>query len=58
MEKILKKYGAKRVSEDAKVTLKEILEEQGKTVAKRSIKLAKHANRDTVRREDILLSKI
>lgn len=57
MEKILKKHGAKRVSEDAKVTLKEILEEHAKIISKRSILLAKHANRDTVRREDVLLAK-
>ncbi|MFH1840074.1 MAG: histone [Nanoarchaeota archaeon] len=57
MEKILKKHGAKRVSEDAKVTLKDLLEEYAKTISKRSILLAKHANRYTVRREDVLLGK-
>jgi len=57
MEKILKKHGAKRVSEDAKVTLKEILEEQAKDLTQKAISAAKHANRITVRREDILLSK-
>ncbi len=57
MEKILKKYGAERVSEDAKVTLKELLEEHAKEISKKAIELAKHANRDTIRREDVLLGK-
>ena len=57
MERMLKKYGAKRVSEDAKEALKTVLEEYGINISKKAVKLAKHANRDTVRMEDVMLAK-
>jgi len=53
----MKKQGAKRVSEDAKVTLKELLEEYAKLITEKAVKVARHAGRNTIRREDILLVK-
>ena len=53
MEKILKNEGADRVSQDALVAMKDLMEEFGRKVARRSIKLAEHAGRKTVHKEDI-----
>ena len=58
IEKILKQEGAELVSKDAKKAMRIILMNYAKVIAKRSIEMAKHANRKTVRSEDILLSKI
>ncbi len=55
MEKILKNEGAGRVSQDALVAMKDLMEEFGRKVAKRSIKLAEHAGRKTVQKEDVQL---
>ena len=56
MEKILKQGGAERVSEKAKVALKNALEEIANEIAVKSIKLAVHAGRKTVKSEDIKLA--
>ena len=56
MEKILKQGGAERVSEKAKVALKNALEEIASEIAVKSIKLAVHAGRKTVKSEDIKLA--
>jgi|APSaa5957512622_1039677.scaffolds.fasta_scaffold22234_3 DNA-binding protein len=57
VERILKSEGAQLVSRNAKKTMRIVLMDYAKIIAKRSIKLAKHANRKTVRSEDILLAK-
>ena len=56
MEKILRKAGASRVSEDAKEALSTILEEMGEDVASKSVKLAQHTGRTTVKGVDVKLA--
>ena len=56
MEKLLKQGGADRVSDKAKVALKNALEEIAHEIATKSIKLAAHAGRKTVKSEDIKLA--
>ena len=56
MEKILKQGGAERVSDKAKVALKNAIEEIANEIAVKSIKLAIHAGRKTVKAEDIKLA--
>jgi len=57
VERILKNEGAQLVSRNAKKTMRIVLMDYAKDMAKRSIELAKHANRKTVRSEDILLTR-
>ncbi len=56
MERLLKKVGAPRVSQDAKEALKELLEDFGGKIGQRSVLLAKHSGRKTVRGTDIRLA--
>jgi len=56
MEKLLKKCGASRVSEDAKEALKNILEDYGSNIGVKAIKVAEHAGRKTVKAVDIELA--
>mgnify|MGYP001596139064 FL=1 len=56
MEKLLKQGGADRVSDKAKVALKNVLEDIANEIASKSIKLAVHAGRKTVKAEDIKLA--
>ncbi len=56
-ERILKKVGAKRVSQDALEEFATIMEEKLMAVAKEAVALAKHAGRKTLIGEDIRLSK-
>ncbi len=62
MEKLMKKMAAAngmeyvRVSEDAKVVLKEMLEEKGAVISVQAVKLAIHAKRDTVKKRDVILA--
>ena len=56
MEKLLKQGGAERVSDKAKAALKNALEEIAYDIAVKSIKLADHAGRKTVKPEDIKLA--
>lgn len=56
-ERILKKVGAKRVSQDALAEFAIIMEEKLTTIAKEAVALAKHAGRKTIIGEDVRLSK-
>ena len=56
MEKLLKQGGAERVSDKAKVALKNALEDIAHEIATKSIKLAIHAGRKTIKAEDIKLA--
>jgi histone H3/H4 len=58
MERLLKNCGADRVSDDAKVALRDALEEFADTLGKHAIRLSNHAGRKTVKEEDIKLAKI
>ncbi len=56
VERIIRKAGAHRVSEDAGVELAKVLEDYGIEVSREAITLAKHAGRTTVKEEDIRLA--
>jgi histone H3/H4 len=56
VDRIIRKSGAKRVSEDAANALSEVLEERAIIIAGEAAKLAEHAGRRTVRDVDIRLA--
>jgi len=56
MERILKGAGAHRVSEEAKVSLRQVLEDIAMEIGEEATKLAAHAGRKTVKAEDIRLA--
>jgi len=53
MEKLLKKAGAARVSEDAKEKLREVMEEYAESIGSKAVRLANHAGRKTVKASDV-----
>jgi histone H3/H4 len=56
MNRVIKKAGAERVSDDASDTLRTILEEIANNISSNAIDLANHAGRKTIKSEDILLA--
>jgi len=57
MEKIIKKAANDiRVSDKAKAALKDVLEEKAEEIAEKAWRLAEHAGRKTVKKEDIKLA--
>ena len=56
MEKILKQSGAERVSDKAKIALKNVVEDIAEEIAENAVKLALHAGRKTVKEGDIKLA--
>lgn len=53
IERIIRKAGADRVSEEAVLELKDAVEEAGSEIAVEALRLADHAERNTVKKEDI-----
>lgn len=53
MEKLLKKAGAQRVSDDAKEVLAKILEEHVVKIGEKAWRFAQHAHRKTIKSVDI-----
>ena len=54
MNRILKKAGAERVTQESANELRRIVEDIANEIAKNSIEMAKHAGRRTIRAEDVL----
>lgn len=57
LRKLIKKHGAKRVSDKAAAALAEVLEEKTKLLLQHADKLSKHAGRRTVMVEDVKMAK-
>lgn len=56
VHRIIKKFGAERVSDSAADELRKVLEIVGENVAKQAVELARHAHRKTIKPEDITLA--
>lgn len=56
IERLVRKSGAERVSEDAAEALADVLEEAAQDICQKAVALAKHAGRKTVTSEDIKLA--
>ncbi|HYG00444.1 MAG TPA: histone family protein [Candidatus Saccharimonadales bacterium] len=56
VHRIIKKFGAERVSDSAADELRRILEIVGENVARQAVELARHAHRKTIKPEDITLA--
>lgn len=53
IERIIRKAGAERVSKDAVEELKFALEDLGEEIAADAVNMADHAERNTVKKEDV-----
>jgi len=56
VDRIIRKAGGGRVSEDAVIALTEVLEEYGVKIGQQATEFAKHANRKTIVGADIKLA--
>ena len=56
MDRIMRKAGAERVSEEASEALREVLETLALEISRDAIALAKHAGRKTVNSEDVKMA--
>ena len=57
LEKLMKKYGAERVSDDARIELKKILETYLYELSLKASKIASHSGRKTINAGDLLIAK-
>ena len=58
MERILRKCGAKRVSEEAKKAFAEILEDKGTKIGEQALKIARNCGRKTVLDSDVKMVRL
>ncbi|MAF35578.1 histone [archaeon] len=56
MEKLLKKAGAPRVAEPAKIELREVLEEYAERIGVKALRFSQHSGRKTIKASDIKLA--
>jgi DNA-binding protein len=56
MDKIMREAGALRVSDNAKIALADVLEQNALDIAAEAKKLAEHAGRKTITEKDIKLA--
>ncbi|HIP74998.1 MAG TPA: histone family protein [Thermococcus paralvinellae] len=56
VERLIRKAGTLRVSEEATKVLAEHLEEKAMEIARKAVELARHAGRKTVKVDDIKLA--
>ncbi len=52
-ERLAKKVGIKRISKDALEEAREIVTEEGMSMAEKAFKISRHANRKTVMVDDV-----
>ena len=55
--RMLKEVGAKRISDSAALEFAEVLNSLAYSIAKKAVKLAAHAKRSTIMKEDVELAK-